>query len=94
MAKENLKELIRSKEPLPDDINLEVEKAASKIFGNRAVEPIERWRIKRLFNKIKLINETDKIAMECNFRAGICTNYHLVRRTDVDGLTIIEDRNI
>ena len=37
MAKENLKELIRSKEPLPDDINLEVEKAASKIFGNRAV---------------------------------------------------------
>jgi len=94
MPEKSLKELIKRKDPLPKDINSDVEKASMRLFGEDGTEPIKRWRIKRLFNKVTIIAPDKVTAMECNFRGGVCTNYHLQKKTEKNGLIILEDRNI
>jgi hypothetical protein len=96
MNRTSLKDLMRSKEPLPEDINREVEKAASDIFKDeKALEVLEKWKDKKLYNKVSISNEQKGIAMECTFRGGIITNYHLLKRVETkEGNYIVEDRNI
>lgn len=71
-AKEN-------KDPLPEDINEQIEKLADKIGDTEGRQELINYRVKKFFDTVTLFDKTGRLVAEASFDHGICFMYRLYK---------------
>lgn len=82
-------------EPLPKDINDQIELLAAKINDTEGSDSLKKYRENRWFGKVTLWDKKSRLISTAFFDHGICFRYevHSYRKDDILPLSILSIKN-